>query len=658
MRCDAAQLALSEAMDDRRAVAGEAEAHATGCPVCAPFRRGAWRLRELTRFEVAPDVPDLVPAIMARARAETDRGRRPVLAGLRPPIRRRGLPGFGRRPRWAGLQVAAALLSGFLVGVVLTAGGVIPRPTADTSALAAEIPRNLQAAARTLSGYRATFDVTELDWTRAVPRRTFVAGLSFRAPESFRVDVRDTTRYPSAAWPRNDLRLVTDGRRWQASGPNPCPRNALPDCADTGVTVRTVTGRPPFDPSSIRPTDVIVPMTVLAAEDRLQVLGGGRVAGHDAVAVGMAYQDATPLFQYLTFLGSWRPFFPQDRVVLWLDHDTWFPLRYEVLPAAGRERSLWASGAGLPVERPDEPVFTAEAVALSTDPEPAPGTFRVGPGAGELDERFRDGPVPDAGSMTPAWTAGLAVWRTGRFEPAAGREFGRSVMAFARGLSWFTVTRVSGWTEARPFGVGPFAEPVAMPTGVGYYEAASVTDPRRVALHTAGGELLVESNLSRADLLRVAGSLPVSGLPQPNSWRIHRWSGGVTEDGLTPAEGIAEARLPVLVPGYLPSGYRAAAAEVARAGTGDSLTVVFRRPAAQLDGVGLMLVQATGQTLPPPEEPQVEAVAIAPGLVGRWSPGRHLLEWVDAGVSRSLSAPALDLPTLLRVARSLRSAPR
>ncbi|HEX9312595.1 MAG TPA: hypothetical protein VGA30_07205, partial [Actinomycetota bacterium] len=85
---------------------------------------------------------------------------------------------------------------------------------------------------------------------------------------------------------------------------------------------------------------------------------------------------------------------------------------------------------------------------------------------------------------------------------------------------------------------------------------------------------------------------------------------------------------------------------------------VFRRPAAQLDGVGLMLVQATGQTLPPPEEPQVEAVAIAPGLVGRWSPGRHLLEWVDAGVYRSLSAPALDLPTLLRVARSLRSAPR
>ena len=52
------------------------------------------------------------------------------------------------------------------------------------------------------------------------------------------------------------------------------------------------------------------------------------------------------------------------------------------------------------------------------------------------------------------------------------------------------------------------------------------------------------------------------------------------------------------------------------------------------------------------------AVAIAPSLVGRWSPGRHLLEWVDGGVYRSLSAPALDLPTLLRVARSLRSAPR
>ena len=156
----------------------------------------------------------------------------------------------------------------------------------------------------------------------------------------------------------------------------------------------------------------------------------------------------------------------------------------------------------------------------------------------------------------------------------------------------------------------------------------------------------------------MAGSLPVSGLPQPASWRIHRWSGGVTEDGLTPQEGIARAGFSVLAPGYLPAGYGAAAAEVARAGTGDSLTLVYRRPAAQLDGVGLMLVQASGQTLPPPEEPQVEAVAIAPSLVGRWSPGRHLLEWVDGGVYRSLSAPALDLPTMLRVARSFRSSPR
>src|SRR5438046_6971896 len=99
-------------MDDRGAAAGEAEAHASSGPVCAPFQRGAWRLRELTRFEVAPEVPDLVPAIMAQVRAEAGRRRRPILAGLRPPVRRLGQPRFRPRPGWAGLQVAAALLSG------------------------------------------------------------------------------------------------------------------------------------------------------------------------------------------------------------------------------------------------------------------------------------------------------------------------------------------------------------------------------------------------------------------------------------------------------------------------------------------------------------------------------------------------------------------
>src|SRR5439155_705145 len=163
------------------------------------------------------------------------------------------------------------------------------------------------------SAYRATFDVTELHWTRAVPGRPFWAALGFGRPRPSGSTVTAPPATPPPRGPPTTPRLVLTGRA----------------------------GRPP---------------------------GPTRVRG------------------------------------------TALPAR----PAPGRERSLWASGAGLPVERPDEPVFTAEAVALSTDPKPAPGAFRVEVGAGALDEGFRDAAVPDAGSMTPGWTAGLPVWRTGR----------------------------------------------------------------------------------------------------------------------------------------------------------------------------------------------------------------------------------------------------
>src|SRR5205823_3959193 len=107
--------------------------------------------------------------------------------------------------------------------------------------------------------------------------------------ESFRVSVHDTSRYPSGAWPRNDLSMVTDGRAWRATGPNPCPRQALPACPQSGTVDRTTTGLPPFDPSTVRPTDIVVPMTVLAAQARVPVVGEGTVAGRDAVAVELAY---------------------------------------------------------------------------------------------------------------------------------------------------------------------------------------------------------------------------------------------------------------------------------------------------------------------------------------------------------------------------------
>jgi hypothetical protein len=649
-------------MDEHRLVGEGTRSHTASCPRCQAFLSRAWRIRELTRFEVAPAVTDLVPQIMALVRTEAQTApasRRLVKRGFPPARRVWRLAGPPRAPRrrvvnHAWVPVAAAALVGFIVGAAVTAG-VLPRSAPIPTALAAEIPSKLLGAARALSGYRAAFEITELDWTRAVPKRTFVADVWFRAPEAFRVRVRDTTAYPSAAWPRNDLQLVTDGQSWRESGPSPCPRQALPVCPSTGPRTRTVTGRAPFDPSTILPTDVIVPMTVLAASDRVDVVGSGRVAGRDSVAVGMAYRDATPLFQYLQFLGSWRPFFPDDRVVLWLDRETWFPLRYEVFPAPGSERALWASQAGLPRESSDRSVFSATARSLDTERMPASSSFRVPGSAHAPSEGFSDRPEPSM--RRPRWTDGLPRWRSGAFVGSGrgGGSMRRSVLAFADGLSWITVTRVTGWTGRMPFGVGAFAEPVRLRNGAGLYEAASATDPRRVFIHTRMDEWLVATNLPRAALLRSAGSLPVTGMEIPSSWRVHRWADGVTRTGLSPEQVVASAGFPVQTPTDVPRGYGAVSAEIARVGSDRTLTLVYRRPAAELGGIGMVLTESSAGVLPPPQEAAVQAVAVG-RTTARWSPQRHLLEWVDDGRYRSLSCLDLDLGTLVRVARSLREA--
>src|SRR5205085_3381616 len=96
----------------------------------------------------------------------------------------------------------------------------------------------------------------------------------------------------------------------------------------------------------------------------------------------------TPLLSYLQFLGSWRPFYPQDRVVLWLDRSTWFPLRYEIFPAPGLERATWASQMGIVGDRPDTPSFTATARSISTGVPPS-SEFRVRRTPNAVDNGFR-----------------------------------------------------------------------------------------------------------------------------------------------------------------------------------------------------------------------------------------------------------------------------
>jgi hypothetical protein len=560
--------------------------------------------------------------------------------------------------------VALGIAAGLVVGFVLTGGGVLLRRSPSTAALAAEIPGRLVAAAESLEGYRATFDIVERHWTPAVPRRTFVARVEFRAPERFRVRVHDTTAYPPGEWTRNDLALSMDGRAWVARGPEPCPDGVPAPCPGAPVLQRVV-HRPPFDQSAAMPTDIIVPMTVLAAADRVHVLGPGEVSGRPAVAVALPYQDATPLFAYFRFLGSWRPFFPQDRVVVWLDRATWFPLSYQVYPAPGAERVAWAARAGLGRERPGSVVFSATIRAFSTA-APAAGLFSPGRVSSEgvvgrpsvQNEGFVNLPLSavDTGGAParPRWTGGLRPVRFGELPRTDARPYRETVAAYSDGLAWATVTRVTGWHGRRAFGVGPFAQRIRLDGGrAALYEPATSSDARRLSLHTAGGEVLVATNLPLSGLERLAASLPVDPLPEPRSWHVHRWSGGVVEDGLTPQAALRRAGFRALVPSWLPSGYRAAAAEIVRTPRVQGVTLDYRRPAAELDGVGLLLYQAAGQSVPPPTGDDAQLVTVG-GTSGRWSPSAHELQWTSGGTYRSLTGPGFELSTLLRVAASLR----
>jgi len=59
MDCEAARLALSDAIDNGRPVSPDVEAHVEGCPACRRWREAAHQLRRATLRPVAVDEPDV-----------------------------------------------------------------------------------------------------------------------------------------------------------------------------------------------------------------------------------------------------------------------------------------------------------------------------------------------------------------------------------------------------------------------------------------------------------------------------------------------------------------------------------------------------------------------------------------------------------------------
>ena len=257
--------------------------------------------------------------------------------------------------------------------------------------------------------------------------------------------------------------------------------------------------------------------------------------------------------------------------------------------------------------------------------------------------------------LLPRDLAGLRPYRAGTFT-AGGRPEDEVLLSFTRGLAWLKVRQTASWEDPYLFGdVTALAIPVELGNGgVAYYEPATATLGRRLSIHASGTDLYLETNLPRDALLRVAASIPIRGGPIPDPWLTVGWRGGTLRLQVPLDE--ARAEVPNLqLPSSLPPSYELWTIHLVRQGEATGAAVYFRRPGAELDGVGIRYYQAPGDGLAPPLDPDVARVRLG-DAVARYSPTRGELEWVTDGAYRSLTAPTLDLATLLRVAGSVEAA--
>jgi outer membrane lipoprotein-sorting protein len=646
VRCDGARKAVSERLDGqhlRGRRASALEEHLSTCAGCRSFEAAAWRLRESSRIALAPAVPDLVEPIMAAVEADADSGasRRSRVAVLWP-----------RRPVASARRLAplaAALVVGLLAGS-LTVGGPWQGATPPGPGIAAaNVSSSVAEAATHVDAYHAEFVMTEHDPRRQDQVRKLTMSVWFRAPERFRLDVVDLSMAGPKATP-DDIRYIVNGGESYTETPSPCP---VGPCPPRETVVR---GRTPFSGAATA-TDLVMPVTTLVDATEVRVLGRKTVLGRPAIGVELPYERARPLFPFLSIGGSWRPFFPGDRVELWLDAKNWFPLRYTVYPAGSHVRDEWELRFGLADEVARFSIFDVMAVDIDPTPPPA-ATFRIPDVSGAEDEGARPIPldkVPERTGFEPAdEVGGLDLYRVTTPEGDAATDAPPTVFTYTSGLSWLNLGETGPTTDGSLFErVALHAEEVLLTNGgVGYYEPATQAHGRRVTLHTEDGDVVVETNLPRAELLEAAASLPVTGLPAPRTWFVRRSGKGVAER-VSLDEAIDEAPFDIALPQEIPPGYVLASAEIVLIDDSVAVNVYFQhRDAAFLRGP-IRLHEELGDELPPASSAEQDLVRIDDTVVGRWTPSGSRLEWVDHGVYRSLDAEGASLDLLLVIAASI-----
>ena len=617
VRGDLSALIDGELSAERAAVV---EAHLAGCASCRAEETSLRAVRRLVRVQAVEDIPDLAPKIMAR-----------VGAG-----RVQALDPWRERFRIAAVSAAAAAL------IVL--GASLPFDRTGDIAAASDITHEVRAAARVIDQYRATFQIVERGWHPKVAVRRMTADISFRSPEDLRLEVRDRTDYPSKQWPPNDVSLVATSAKWWIQEPSSCPPAALPQCASpvtwAGVTERrVVVDRQPFDGSSSLPTDIVLPLETLASAESFDVEGTATIAGRRAYELNLTYRHAVPLVKALQAGGAWREFHPLDPVALWIDAETWFPLAFEVTAGTSPDRALWAERLDLD-DRPDATLLRVTATEFS-EPVGAPSEIFKVPSRGlKRDGGFTE--TIDVDVPEPTYVAGLSPYRSG--ETAEGYE----LATYTAGMNYLKVVSGARLVSASAL---QSAEEIELPgnKGVAYYRPATETLGRRIDVIVGrNGVIQLHTNLPRAELIRIAASLPDRGRT------VDRFSkgSGVAVRRVDPDGAFGTFRFSA-EPGYMPSGYEARSAT--RAVTVDgvrTLTVYLRQAEAEFDGSGIRVVQSAPVDFLPPSSEEFVEVRIG-DRIGRWAVERGELEWLDGRTYRAVSVPSVDLYTAVRIAESM-----
>ena len=603
--CGWARVELSARLDGEvsPATARELDEHLAGCAACRRHARDLEAVRRTLRVQPAGDVPDLAPEIMqaiAQGTAATGDGHR-----------------WRTRVRAATLGAAAA--AAVLLGASLP-WGQQPRD----AAAAGEITSGVRAAARTLDAYEATFEIEEHGWHRLVTDRQMTAHVVFDAPERFRLEVTDNTDYPEGKWPSNDSLVIANGHRWWIEEATSCPTAALPDCSVLTKERRGIAGRQPFDGTTALPTDIVVPLETIASSGGFEVSGRQTVLDRTAHRVVLDYRRALPLVGALQPGGSWRPFRAGDRVDVWIDEETWFPLRFTVSRGAERRELLDVRATSF---------STPDRIPEATFDAPRHGLVKPG---GWKEQPLASMPA----ELRPADTAGLAPYRSGTTAD------GQSIVSYAGGMTWL---KVSGG-PARRSSLGYLLTAEEIHTGAGwvYYQPADASLKRRVDMFSEGRHVQLESNLAREELLHVAASLDLDGRKLP---RRIRTDGGAVVERVDTSGGLERAPFARRVT-YVPGGYSTATTLLSTSQRVKSLTFFFRSKEAEYGGPGIQVTQSSPSRLLTPTSETPVAVAVD-GARARWFAGRGVLEWIEGGVHTAVTVPFGDLVTATAVASGL-----